>query len=72
MPWTLIFLMPINNELADMHNGKTLQVSKTTEQAALDKRALECLHEWRALHKVRLGLGLVAWIAGLAALVAGV
>ncbi|KIM79115.1 hypothetical protein PILCRDRAFT_823689 [Piloderma croceum F 1598] len=71
-PWTLIRMLPINNELADMHKGQALQANKTTEITALDKRALNCLDEWRALHRVRVVFGLGAWITGLTALVVGV
>jgi hypothetical protein len=72
VPWTLIGMLPINNELADMHKEQTLQANKTTEMTALDKRALDCLDEWRVLHRVRLVFGLCAWITGLTALVVGV
>jgi Domain of unknown function (DUF1772) len=72
VPWTLIGMLPINNELADMYKGQALQANKTTEITALDKRALNCLDEWRGLHRVRMIFGLCAWITGLTALVVGV
>jgi hypothetical protein len=71
-PWTLIAMMPVNNELSAMHNGKTLQANTSLDKAPLDKRALERLEKWRELHRVRLALGLGAWIAGIAALVVSV
>jgi len=71
-PWTLIAMMPVNNELFAMHNGKTLQASASDEKAPIDKRAIEHLNRWRELHRVRLALGVGAWFAGIVALVVSV
>jgi hypothetical protein len=68
-PWTVIAMMPVNNELIAMDNGRIFSAGTSEEKANLDKRALECLDKWQELHKVRIALGAGAWLAGLAALV---
>lgn len=71
-PWTLITMMPVNNELDALHKGLTLQATLAAEESAEDKRALQCLDKWRELHRVRFALGMGVWIAAVTALIVSV
>jgi hypothetical protein len=66
-PWTLIAMMPVNNELVTMDKGQIFSAGTSEEKYDLEKRALECLDKWQELHKVRIALGAGAWLVGLAA-----
>jgi hypothetical protein len=67
VPFTLIFMRPVNNELADMVKNKSLE-STAEEATAIRVRAVERIEKWKQLHMVRLLLGSGAWIGGLVAL----
>jgi hypothetical protein len=68
IPFTGIVMMPVNNELVEIHKAGSLQGDSKTPSNE-DGRVLQVVEKWRKLHMVRLALGAGAWIAGLGALV---
>jgi len=64
--FTLIFLMPVNNELIAMRKANEVKPMELKEE----RRALELLDSWRALHRFRIVTGLVPWLASTIALLA--
>lgn len=71
-PWTIIKMAPVNNELGIMNKGKSLQASTSDKITPSDELALGYLKRWTKLHKVRVALGLGAWVAGITAVIVSV
>ena len=64
IPWTVAFMLPINKALAEMGNGGgAKEVEKGKEGKAVEKVKM-----WRARHRMRMVLGAIGWVAGVAAL----
>ncbi|KAJ6618240.1 hypothetical protein B0H10DRAFT_1252033 [Mycena sp. CBHHK59/15] len=57
LPLTLLFLMPVNNELADMLKSAKLRPMNSIEET----RALDLLDRWSRLHWIRIFFGAIAW-----------
>ena len=62
LPWTLVFMLPINKSLKEMETAGT----KATEDK--EEKAVEKIKMWRTRHVMRMVLGTVGWVAGVAAL----
>ncbi|KAJ7096615.1 hypothetical protein B0H15DRAFT_1019643 [Mycena belliarum] len=64
---TMIWLMPVNNNLA-----ATLKATSVNEPMSSmeQERVLEKLDTWRKWHRVRMSLGAVAWVATVTAIMA--
>ncbi|KAJ7211297.1 hypothetical protein GGX14DRAFT_697380 [Mycena pura] len=63
--FTLLFLLPVNNDLIAMLKANAVKSMGPKEEHALDQ-----LDKWRALHRVRIVLGLISWLASATALLA--
>lgn len=62
VPWSAIVMLPINNALMEMESGGVRAFEGKEE------KAVEKVKAWRARHVVRMVLGTVGWVAGVAAL----
>ena len=62
LPWTLAFMLPINKSLKEMGTGGTKAIE------GKEAKAVEKVKMWRARHMMRMVLGLIGWVAGIAAL----
>jgi hypothetical protein len=65
-PWTLILMLPVNNELAEQLQAAALKPMEPLEE----QRVLDLLDKWRAMHRVRMVLGTIALSASLVGLLA--
>ncbi|KAJ7684772.1 hypothetical protein DFH06DRAFT_1156598 [Mycena polygramma] len=64
--YTILFMLPLNNKLiATLHANAGKQLEPKDEQRVLDQ-----LDTWRAMHRLRIALGLVSWVASVTALLA--
>ncbi|KAJ6547194.1 hypothetical protein B0H19DRAFT_1379526 [Mycena capillaripes] len=64
--FTILFLLPVNNNLIAMLKANAVKpMGPKEEQHALDQ-----LDKWRSLHRVRIVLGLIPWLASATALLA--
>jgi len=64
--FTIILLLPVNNDLIAMRKANAVKPMEPREE----QRALDQLDKWRALHRVRITLGLFPWLASAIALLA--
>jgi uncharacterized membrane protein len=64
--FTLVFLLPVNNALIAMRKTNAVKPMEQREE----QRALEYLDKWRALHTVRITLGVFPWLASAITLLA--
>ncbi|KAF7338581.1 hypothetical protein MVEN_02084400 [Mycena venus] len=64
--FTTIFLLPTNKDLIAMRKANAVKPMGSREE----QRALDQLDKWRALHRVRITLGLFPWLASAVALLA--
>ncbi|KAJ7771836.1 hypothetical protein B0H16DRAFT_1514909 [Mycena metata] len=64
--FTFIVLMPVNNDLMATLQAASVKPMEPKEE----NRVLNQLDKWRSLHRVRIVLGLVAWLASVTALLA--
>ncbi|KAF7359440.1 hypothetical protein MSAN_01286600 [Mycena sanguinolenta] len=64
--YTIVFLLPLNNDLIATRKANELKPMGPKEQ----ERVLEKLDQWRALHRVRIVIGVVPWLASVTALLA--
>ncbi|KAJ7043321.1 hypothetical protein C8F04DRAFT_1251464 [Mycena alexandri] len=64
--FTLLILMPVNNDLIATLQAASVKPMEPKEE----KRVLDQLDKWRSLHRVRIVLGLVPWLASATALLA--
>ena len=62
IPWTVAFMLPINKSLEEMGTGGTKAIEGKEE------KAVEKVKMWRARHMMRMVLGTIGWVAGIAAL----
>ena len=62
LPWTVAFMLPINKSLKEMGTGGTKAIEGKEE------KAVEKVKLWRARHMMRMVLGTIGWVAGIAAL----
>lgn len=62
LPWTVAFMLPINRSLEEMGTGGTKALEGKEE------KAVEKVKMWRARHMMRMVLGTIGWVAGIAAL----
>ncbi|KAJ6513789.1 hypothetical protein C8R47DRAFT_619377 [Mycena vitilis] len=64
--YTVLFMLPLNNKLiATLHANAGKPMALKDEQRVLDQ-----LDSWRAMHRVRIVLGLISWAASVTALLA--
>ncbi|KAM0800711.1 hypothetical protein BDR22DRAFT_850228 [Usnea florida] len=63
LPWTVAFMLPINKSLAEMGSGGAKEVEEGKEGKAVEKVKM-----WRRRHTMRMVLGAIGWVAGVAAL----
>ncbi|KAJ7349348.1 hypothetical protein DFH08DRAFT_142472 [Mycena albidolilacea] len=64
--FTLVFLLPVNNALITMRKTNAVKPMEQREE----QRTLEYLDKWRALHTVRITLGVFPWLASAITLLA--
>ncbi|KAJ7043313.1 hypothetical protein C8F04DRAFT_1074388 [Mycena alexandri] len=64
--YTLLVMMPVNNDLMASLRASTVKPIEPKEE----KHVLDQLDSWRSLNRVRMGLGFVAWMASATALFA--
>ncbi|KAJ7756751.1 hypothetical protein DFH07DRAFT_819781 [Mycena maculata] len=57
--WTLLFMMPVNNDLVARLRATKLKPMEPKEEAFV----LDQLDKWRAMHRLRIALGIVAWLS---------
>ena len=62
LPWTVAFMLPINKSLVEMENAGTKAIEGKEE------KVVEKVKMWRARHMMRMVLGTIGWVAGIAAL----
>ena len=62
IPYTAVVMLSTNKALAEIETGGTRALEGKEE------KALEKFETWKAQHMVRIVLGAVGWIAGVAAL----
>ena len=62
LPWTVAFMLPINKSLAEMGTGGTKAIEEN------EGKAVEKVKMWRTRHTMRMVLGAIGWVAGIAAL----
>lgn len=62
IPWTFAFMLPINKSLKEMETDGTKAIEGKEE------KAIEKVKMWRARHTMRMVLGAIGWVAGIAAL----
>ena len=55
-------MLPINKSLQEMETGDTKEIEGKQE------KAVEKINMWRARHMMRMVLGAIGWVAGIAAL----
>ncbi|KAF8131708.1 hypothetical protein K438DRAFT_1788263 [Mycena galopus ATCC 62051] len=66
--YTVLFMLPLNNGLIAIlraHKSGVKPMDVKQEQHVLDE-----LDKWRALHKVRIVLGIISWLAAITGLLA--
>jgi hypothetical protein len=64
--YTVLFMLPLNNGLiATLRDHSVKPLGPIEQQHVLDQ-----LEKWRALHRVRIVLGIVSWLAATTALLA--
>ncbi|KAJ7684775.1 hypothetical protein DFH06DRAFT_1156608 [Mycena polygramma] len=64
--FTIIFLLPVNNNLIAMHEANAVKPMGQREQ----QHALDQLDKWRELHRFRVVAGIIPWLASTIALLA--
>ncbi|KAJ7929347.1 hypothetical protein B0H13DRAFT_946791 [Mycena leptocephala] len=64
--YTVLFMLPLNNGLIATLRGHSVKPLGPIEQ----QHVLDQLEKWRALHRVRIVLGIVSWLAATTALLA--
>ncbi|KAJ6500377.1 hypothetical protein C8R45DRAFT_66244 [Mycena sanguinolenta] len=64
--YTLVFLLRINNSLLASVQANSVRPMEEKEQ----KLVLDQLDSWRALHRPRIALGIITWVAATAGLLA--
>ncbi|KAJ7771828.1 hypothetical protein B0H16DRAFT_1514888 [Mycena metata] len=64
--YTLLVMMPVNNDLMALLRASSVKPFEPKEE----KHVLDQLDNWKSLHRVRMGLGFVAWMASATALFA--
>ncbi|KAJ6547192.1 hypothetical protein B0H19DRAFT_1164396 [Mycena capillaripes] len=64
--YTIFFLLPLNNQLIATLRANSVKPMEPKEQ----QRVLDQLDQWRSMHKLRIALGLVSWVASTTALLA--
>lgn len=64
--FTLLFIMPVNNDLGARLRSTKLKPMEPSEEA----HVLDQLDNWRALHRVRIVLGVISWLSVTTAILA--
>ncbi|KAJ7100559.1 hypothetical protein C8R43DRAFT_1114732, partial [Mycena crocata] len=64
--YTVLFLLPVNNELADTLRATAARPMNATQE----ERVLGLLDKWRALHRARIVMGIISWAAATTAVLA--
>jgi hypothetical protein len=64
--YTILFLLPVNHDLIAMRKANAVKPMEAQEE----QHALDQLDKWRSLHRVRVVLGLIPWLASVTALLA--
>ncbi|KAJ7096086.1 hypothetical protein C8R44DRAFT_889812 [Mycena epipterygia] len=62
--FTLLFMFPVNNGLSSMLQSTSLKPVDPIQE----KHALDQLDKWRAMHRVRIVLGTIAWATAITAI----
>ncbi|KAJ7445827.1 hypothetical protein B0H11DRAFT_2249377 [Mycena galericulata] len=65
-PYTLLLMMPVNNALGAQLRSTKLKPMEPAEEA----RVLDQLDSWRAMHRVRIVLGVISWLSVTSAILA--
>jgi len=64
--YTVLFLLPLSNGLLDILRAKSVKPMEPEEQ----QYVLDQLDKWRVLHRPRIALGVISWLAATTALLA--
>ncbi|KAJ7487893.1 hypothetical protein FB451DRAFT_1126284 [Mycena latifolia] len=66
LAFTVVFMLSVNNDLKARLKSSSVKPMEPVDE----RRTLEQLDKWRALHRVRMVLGTIAWSASIVALLA--